>query len=210
MDMKTTSEYMALLRKYMVENAHKYGIMRMGIFGSVARGEQTEDSDVDVCVELQTPSMFCLVHIKDELQHLFGCAVDIVRLREDMHKKDMVDAMLGKIEQAIIRILNNSQSIDSYHYYLITPAGMERLESTCMLLMAVGEGIKGVDKMTNKNLLVHYPEIDWKGVMGMRDIIAHHYFDLDAAVVFEVVKNNLPSMLTIIKKMRTELPLHEI
>ena len=77
MDMKTTSEYMALLRKYMVENAHKYGIMRMGIFGSVARGEQTEDSDVDVCVELQTPSMFCLVHIKDELQHLFGCAVDI-------------------------------------------------------------------------------------------------------------------------------------
>ena len=39
-----------------------------------------------------------------------------------MHKKDMVDAMLGKIEQAIIRILNNSQSIDSYHYYLITPA----------------------------------------------------------------------------------------
>ena len=44
----------------MVENAHKYGIMRMGIFGSVARGEQTEDSDVDVCVELQTPSMFCL------------------------------------------------------------------------------------------------------------------------------------------------------
>ena len=101
-----------------------------------------------------------------------------------MHKKDMVDAMLSKIEQAIIRILNNSQS--------------------------VGEGIKGVDKMTNKNLLVHYPEIDWKGVMGMRDIIAHHYFDLDAAVVFEVVKNNLPSMLTIIKKMRTELPLHEI
>ena len=46
--------------------------------------------------------------------------------------------------------------------------------------------------------------------MGMRDIIANHYFDLDAAVVFEVVKNNLPSMLTIIKKMRTELPLHEI
>ena len=86
MDMKTTSEYMPLLRKYMVENAHKYGIMRMGIFGSVARGEQTEDSDVDVCVELQTPSMFCLVHIKDELQHLFGCAVDIVRLREDMDK----------------------------------------------------------------------------------------------------------------------------
>ena len=84
--MKTTSEYIAILRKYMAENAHKYGIVHMRIFGSVARGEQTESSDVDVCVELQTPSMFCLVHIKDELQHLFGCAVDIVRLREDMDK----------------------------------------------------------------------------------------------------------------------------
>ena len=41
-------------------------------------------SDVDVYVELQTPSMFSLVHIKEELQYLFGCAVDIVRLREDM------------------------------------------------------------------------------------------------------------------------------
>ena len=49
--MKTTSEYIAILHKYMAENAHKYGIVRMGIFGSVARGEQTENSDVDVCVE---------------------------------------------------------------------------------------------------------------------------------------------------------------
>ena len=39
---------------------------------------------MDVCIELQTPSMFSLVHIKEELQLLFGCAVDIVRLREDM------------------------------------------------------------------------------------------------------------------------------
>lgn len=82
--MKTTSEYITLLRKYMTENVSKYGIMRMGIFGSVARGEQTVESDVDVCVELQIPSMFSLVHIKEELQHLFGCAVDIVGLREDM------------------------------------------------------------------------------------------------------------------------------
>ena len=47
--MKTTSEYIALLRKYMAENAHKYGIVRMGIFGSVARGEQT-GSEGNTCV----------------------------------------------------------------------------------------------------------------------------------------------------------------
>ena len=63
-----------------------------------------------------------------------------------MHKREMVEAMLGKIEQAIERILDNSRPIDSYHYYLVSPGGMERLESTCMLLMAIGEGLKGIDK----------------------------------------------------------------
>ena len=116
-----------------------------------------------------------------------------------MHKREMVEAMLGKIEQAIERILDNSRPIDSYHYYLVSPGGMERLESTCMLLMAIGEGLKGIDKLTEKLLFAKYPEVDWKGAMGMRDIIAHHYFDLDAAVVYDVVKNYLPFMLATIK-----------
>lgn len=68
----------------MTKNASKYGIVRMGIFGSVARGEQTEESDIDICLETSKPNMFVLVHIKEDLQALFGCNVDIVRLREHM------------------------------------------------------------------------------------------------------------------------------
>lgn len=82
--MKSTSEYISILKDYMSKNASKYGIIRMGIFGSVARGEQTEDSDVDICLETSKPSMFALVHIKDDLQTLFGCNVDIIRIREKM------------------------------------------------------------------------------------------------------------------------------
>ena len=82
--MKSTTEYVNILRDYMAKNASKYSITRMGIFGSVARGEQTEDSDVDVYLETSKPSMFALVHIKDDLQTLFGCNVDIVRLRDHM------------------------------------------------------------------------------------------------------------------------------
>lgn len=78
---------------------------------------------------------------------------------------------------------------------------MERLESTCMLLIAIGESIKGIDKLTGKELLWQYPEVDWKGAMGIRDIIAHHYFDLDAEIVYDVVKNNLPQMLKTINEM---------
>lgn len=59
--------------------------------------------------------------------------------------------------------------------------------------------------MSNKELFKSYPEIDWKGAMGLRDIIAHHYFDLDAEIVFNVVKNNLPEMNIVIKKIIADL-----
>lgn len=87
----------------------------------------------------------------------------------------------------------------------MTPSGVERLESICMLLIAIGESVKRIDKATNKELLSHYPEIDWKGVMGMRDIIAHHYFDIDAVIVFDVMKNNLPAVKMAIDKMLSDI-----
>ena len=65
-----------------------------------------------------------------------------------MYKKDHVVHLLQKIKQTLERIIANSKEIDSYQYYYLTPAGMERLESTCMLLIAVGESIKGIDKVT--------------------------------------------------------------
>ena len=55
--MKTTAEYISILRDYVAKNAGKYHITRMGIFGSVARGEQTEGSDVDIYLETSKPSL---------------------------------------------------------------------------------------------------------------------------------------------------------
>lgn len=113
---------------------------------------------------------------------------------ESMCREQMILSLLRKIQQTVERILVNSEKINSPSYYLLTPEGMERLESTCMLLIAIGEGVKGLDKLTEKKLFSQYPEIDWKGVMGMRDIIAHHYFDLDAEIVYDVIKNDLPKL----------------
>lgn len=57
----------------------------MGIWGAVARGKQKEGSDIDVCVELERPDLFYLVHIKEELCDLFETPVDIVHLRDHMN-----------------------------------------------------------------------------------------------------------------------------
>ena len=124
---------------------------------------------------------------------------------ESMHDEELLYYSLKRIASTIESIINNSQAIDDSQYYVLSPAGMERLESTCMLLLAIGESIKGIDKMTRKQLLPNYPEVDWKGAMGIRDIIAHHYFDIDESIVFDVVKNKLPGMLETINKMIEEL-----
>ena len=124
---------------------------------------------------------------------------------EYMHDEELLYYSLKRIASTIERIIYNSKAIDDSQYYLLFPAGMERLESTCMLLLAIGESIKGIDKMTQKQLLSNYPEVDWKGVMGIRDIIAHHYFDIDESIVFDVVKNKLPGMLETINKMIDEI-----
>ena len=122
-----------------------------------------------------------------------------------MHRVEYVLVALSKIKQTVERVIANSEQITSYNYYYMSPAGMERLESTCMLLIAIGESIKGIDKITNKELLSKYPEVDWKGAMGIRDIIAHHYLELDAEVVFDVVKNEFPNLLNTIRKIKNDL-----
>ena len=74
-----------------------------------------------------------------------------------------------------------------------------------MLLIVMGESLKGLDKLTNGTLLSKYPDVDWKGAKGLRDVIAHNYFELDAETIFDVVKNDLPGMLATLRKMRQDI-----
>lgn len=69
--MKTTAEIIEILRDYKARSAEKYGIETLGLFGSVARGEQNEKSDIDVFIRLKKPDFFVRMAIKEELEHLF-------------------------------------------------------------------------------------------------------------------------------------------
>ena len=71
---------------------------------------------------------------------------------------------------------------------------MKTLAADCMLIEAIGEGVKRIDERTKGQLLVNRPEIPWKAVKGMRDHIAHGYFDINTELVWDVVKNDLPAL----------------
>jgi predicted nucleotidyltransferase len=69
---------LAILRQHKADLCDRYGLISLGIFGSVARDEAREDSDLDVIVKLSKPNLFALVHLREELISLLGCQVDIV------------------------------------------------------------------------------------------------------------------------------------
>ena len=75
-----------LLKEFKIMNTDKFGILRLGIFGSYARGEAKSDSDLDIVVEISKIDLFLLVHMKDELEKLFNTKIDIVRYRKRMNK----------------------------------------------------------------------------------------------------------------------------
>lgn len=83
--MKSRAEILSLLSRYKPIALEKYGMTKIGIFGSVAREEQTDDSDVDVCYEGKAPSFITLDIIQTELEQLLGCKVDLVRVRDNMN-----------------------------------------------------------------------------------------------------------------------------
>ena len=100
---------------------------------------------------------------------------------------DILEDILSAIEKLEERTID----IHSIDDFLCSSSGMVLLDATCMLLIAIGESLKNLDKTTNGVLLPTYPSIPWKNVKGLRDIIAHHYFDVDASQILWIIKNEI-------------------
>ena len=124
---------------------------------------------------------------------------------ESTEKLQMVYETLKNIETAITRLQERTVQIHTVDDFLLSPFGMEKLDAACMVIIALGEAVKTLDKITNKELLPTYPFIDWKKVMGARDIMAHHYFEVDADEVFSIVKNDLEPLKKAIDYFKQEL-----
>ena len=112
---------------------------------------------------------------------------------------------LSKIELAISRLQERTAVIKTVDDFLLSPSGMEKLDAACMVLIAIGESVKNLDKLTEGTLLPTYPAIPWKRVMGMRDVIAHHYFDVDAEVVFGVITKEIVPLKTAIETFKEQI-----
>ena len=122
-----------------------------------------------------------------------------------MYDKELVRETIQLLEKTLEILLKRVSGITSVHDFLDTENGVILLDSVCMKLVAVGEALKNLDKITNKELLLKYPAVNWKDIKGMRDIIVHHYFDIDASVILYSLQKEVPDLYSTICVMLRDL-----
>jgi uncharacterized protein with HEPN domain len=122
-----------------------------------------------------------------------------------MYDKELVVSILKNIAWSLEQITKRFNAIQLGDDFLKDDLGLEKLDSICMQLINTGEALKEIDKLTEGKLLTNYPQIDWKKAKGMRDIITHHYFDIDAETVFVVCKERIPEMRKVIQRIVHDL-----
>lgn len=122
-----------------------------------------------------------------------------------MYDKELVSSSLTQIQTLLNTITERSAKVKDNDDFLTSPGGMLLLDAVCMNLIALGEAVKNLDKVSNGELLPKYDQIYWGGIMRMRDKIAHHYFEVDAEVVLLTIKEDIPQVKTAIERMINEL-----
>lgn len=122
-----------------------------------------------------------------------------------MLDKELTRNTLQQIKTLVNTICERTANINDIDDFLCSPNGMLLLDAVCMNLIAIGEAVKNLDKVSNGELLPLYPQLQWSGIMRMRDKIAHHYFEIDAEVVLLTVKEDIPFVKTTIENMLNDL-----
>ena len=123
----------------------------------------------------------------------------------NMSDKSLIREIVLQIEDAIQRVQRRFSRIESSDDFLRDEQGRDMLDSIGMMLLTIGENIKKIDCKTSGELLKKYPSVDWKGLKGMRDILAHRYYDLDAAEVFEICEKDIPKLSEATSRMLKDL-----
>jgi len=122
---------------------------------------------------------------------------------------EIIQDTLLNIRKSIMLLQEWNEGVKSTDEWANSPSGMQKLAANCMLIEAIGEAIKKIEKRAGSEFLNQRSEIPWHDVMCMRNHIAHGYFELDDAYVLSVIQNDLDPLLKaiifLIKRTETML-----
>jgi len=122
-----------------------------------------------------------------------------------MYDVSLVKERLGQIRDALLRIQNRFSAINSPEDFEFNDSNRDKLDAIAMMLIVVGESFKKIDKETGGKLLSLYPQIDWKGVKGVREVLAHDYFDIDMEEIYKICLKDVPALLDVVQGIFREI-----
>ena len=122
-----------------------------------------------------------------------------------MYDKELLSDKLQQVSDALDRVARRFQGIGSADDFLTDEHGQDMLDSICMMLIAVGENFKAIDKMTEGELLAQYPDTNWRGIKGVRDVISHQYFNIDAEEIYYICSHDLEPLRDTVSRMIWDL-----
>jgi uncharacterized protein with HEPN domain len=112
------------------------------------------------------------------------------------------DQLLERLEtvlNALERIPRRFSGISQPSDFQSSEDGVDRLDAICMILIAVGEAFKTIDRQTQGKLFERYSQVQWRGAIGLRDVLAHGYFDVDIEQLYVICAERIPELIETIK-----------
>ena len=110
--------------------------------------------------------------------------------------KDIMLDMLDYIRHQAEFIIETTEDVKELNDFLCSQSGMVLYNSTCMCLQTIGETVRKIDELTDRKFLDKcYPEVPWRSIIGMRNIISHEYAATDPEKVFNTIKLDIPALL---------------
>jgi uncharacterized protein with HEPN domain len=120
-----------------------------------------------------------------------------------MHK----DRLMGCIElifESVELIERRFSGIQLPEDFVSSPEGVTLLDAVSMRLQVIGESVRKIQKLDSA-FLVTYPDIEWDKLARFRDLVSHHYADIDHEIVFDICKTHMPMLKKVIEKIRGDL-----
>lgn len=213
-------EILRTLRTSFPDLQERYGVRSLGVFGSYARGEQRPDSDLDVLVEFDDRSVEerpDVDQLRRELSKALGLKVDLGERKQlkpyigRMILDEVID-VLGADAPRLIRghttrvaeqrrewrdylrdILDNIERAEEFTQGVLFEAfsaDTQRVYATLHALLIIGEAAGKIPTAVRRD----HPELPWRRIVGLRNIVAHAYFNVNLAEIWRITTEDLPAL----------------
>jgi uncharacterized protein with HEPN domain/predicted nucleotidyltransferase len=231
-------DMLSTLRACLPSLRERYGVKCLGVFGSYVRGEQRPRSDLDVLVEFEQntkPSLLKFVSLQQELSDALGVKVDLVEkaglkpyigrrileevinVQEAENRPARLATLRGdnemerrprEVRDYLNDILDSVAAVEQFTQgveFQAFSSDTEKVYATLHALMIIGEAVRKIPIPTRRR----YPEIPWRSIVGLRNVVTHAYFAVQLPRIWQIIHEDLPRLREVIALILDELEQRE-